>query len=135
MNIGLTAHNSKKSLMEDFCIAYRGILSKHDLFATGTTGKRVEEVTGLKVAKLLPGSVGGDMQFMEMVERNGLDLVIFFYNPSMTFMKEMDVYRIVRICDQYSIPVATNVATAEMLILGLDRGDLDWRQQISGRDE
>ncbi|MBR3396873.1 MAG: methylglyoxal synthase [Lachnospiraceae bacterium] len=135
MNIGLTAHNSKKSLMEDFCIAYRGILSKHDLYATGTTGKRVEEVTGLKVAKLLPGSVGGDMQFMEMVERNGLDLVIFFYNPNMTFMKEMDVYRIVRICDQYSIPVATNVATAEMLILGMERGDLDWRLQISGRDE
>ena len=135
MNIGLTAHNSKKSLMEDFCIAYRGILSKHDLYATGTTGKRVEEVTGLKVAKLLPGSVGGDMQFMEMVERNGLDLVIFIYNPNMTFMKEMDVYRIVRICDQYSIPVATNVATAEMLILGMERGDLDWRLQISGRDE
>lgn len=135
MNIGLTAHNSKKSLMEDFCIAYRGILAKHDIYATGTTGKRVEEVTGLKVAKLLPGSVGGDMQFMEMVERNSLDLVIFFYNPYMTFMKEMDVYRIVRVCDEYSIPVATNVATAEMLILGMDRGDLDWRLQISGRNE
>ena len=135
MNIGLTAHNSKKSLMEDFCIAYKGILTKHDIFATGTTGKRVEEATGLKVVKLLPGSVGGDMQFMEMVERNSLDLVIFFYNPYMTFMKEIDVYNIVRVCDEYSIPVATNVATAEMLILGMDRGDLDWRLQVSGRDE
>jgi len=135
MNIGITAHNSKKSLMEDFCIAYKGILAKHDIYATGTTGKRVEEATGLKVVKLLPGSVGGDMQFMEMVGRNSLDLVIFFYNPYMTFMKEIDVYNIVRVCDEYSIPVATNVATAEMLILGMDRGDLDWRLQVSGRNE
>ena len=131
MNIGLTAHNSKKSLMEDFCIAYKGILEKHEIIATGLTGKRIETATGLKVVKLLPGSVGGDMQFAELVERNALDLVIFFYSPSMTYIKEMDVYRIVRTCDQYNIPVATNVATAEMLVLGMDRGDLDWRDIVN----
>ena len=131
MNIGFIAHNSKKSLMEDFCIAYKGILSKHEIYATGTTGRRIEEVTGLRVYKFLAGSVGGDKQFIEMIERNNMDMVIFFYNPSMINMKEPDVFKIIRACDQYSIPLATNIATAEMLILGLDRGDLDWREQIA----
>lgn len=131
MNIGFTAHNSKKSLMEDFCIAYKGILSKHEIYATGTTGRRIEEASGLHVFKFLSGSLGGDMQFTEMIERNGLDLVIFFYNPAMIHVKEPDVYRIVRACDQYNIPLATNIATAEALILALDRGDLDWRMQMN----
>ena len=130
MNIGFIAHNSKKSLMEDFCIAYKGILSKHEIYATGTTGRRIEEVTGLRVYKFLAGSVGGDRQFTEMIERNDMDMVIFFYNPSMVGLKDIDVDMIIRACDQYNIPLATNIATAEMLILGLDRGDLDWRSQI-----
>ena len=111
MNIGIIAHNSKKTLIEDFCIAYKGILGKHEIYATGTTGRRIEEVTNLRVHKFLAGSVGGDKQFMAMIERNAMDLVILFHN-------------------QYNIPVATNIATAESLILGLDRGDLDWRNQI-----
>ncbi len=78
MNIGVIAHNSKKTLIEDFCIAYKGILSKHDIYATGTTGRRIEEVTSLHVRKFLPGSIGGDKQFTEMIERNAMDLVIFF---------------------------------------------------------
>ena len=127
MNIGLIAHNSKRSLLEDFCIAYKRILSKHELYATGTTGRRVEEVTNLKVHKFLPGSIGGDRQFMEMIERNSMDMVLFFYNPAMIDPKEPDIYEISRRCDQYNIPMATNIATAESLILGLDRGDLDWR--------
>lgn len=130
MNIGFIAHNSKKSLIEDFCIAYKGILAKHQVYATGTTGRRIEEVTNLHVHKFLAGSVGGDKQFMEMIARGDMDLVIFFYNPTMIDPKEPDVFEITRCCDQYNIPVATNIATAESLILGLDRGDLDWRLHL-----
>ena len=131
MNIGFIAHNSKKSLIEDFCIAYKGILAKHQVYATGTTGRRIEEVTNLHVHKFLAGSVGGDKQFLEMIARGDMDLVIFFYNPSMIDPKEPDVFEITRCCDQYNIPVATNIATAESLILGLDRGDLDWRNIVN----
>ena len=130
MNIGFIAHNSKKSLIEDFCIAYKGILAKHQVYATGTTGRRIEEVTNLHVHKFLAGSVGGDKQFMEMIARGDMDMVIFFYNPTMIDPKEPDVFEITRCCDQYNIPVATNIATAESLILGLDRGDLDWRLHL-----
>lgn len=130
MNIGIIAHNSKKTLIEDFCIAYKGILGKHEIYATGITGRRIEEVTNLRVHKFLAGSVGGDKQFMAMIERNAMDLVILFHNPNMTSPKEPNVYQIASCCDQYNIPVATNIATAESLILGLDRGDLDWRDQI-----
>ena len=130
MNIGIIAHNSKKSLIEDFCIAYKGILAKHEVYATGTTGRRIEEVTNLHVHKFLAGSVGGDKQFMEMIIRGDMDMVIFFYNPSMINPKEPDVTEIARCCDQYNIPIATNIATAESLILGLARGDLDWRIQL-----
>lgn len=127
MNIGIIAHNSKRTLIEDFCIAYKGILSKHDIYATGTTGRRIEEVTSLHVHKFLPASLGGDKQFTEMIQRGAMDMVIFFYNPSMIDEKEPDMTTIVTACDQNTIPVATNIATAEMLILGLGRGDLDWR--------
>ena len=127
MNIGFIANNSKKGLMEDFCVAYKGILSKHEIYATGTTGRRIEDVTGLRVYKFLAGSVGGDRQFIEMIERNNMDMVILFYNPSLTGPKDDAITHVIRACDQYNIPVATNIATAEMLILGLDRGDLDWR--------
>ncbi len=130
MNIGFIASNSKKSLIEDFCIAYKGILAKHQVYATGTTGRRIEEVTNLRVHKFLAGSVGGDKQFMEMIARGDMDMVIFFYNPTMIDPKEPDVFEVTKCCDQYNIPIATNIATAESLILGLDRGDLDWRLQL-----
>ncbi len=134
MNIGLIAHNNKKVLMENFCLAYKYILSKHDLYATGITGRRIEDVTNLKVYKFLPGSVGGDRQFIDMIERNGMDMVIFFYNPLMTSPNAPDIFAISRCCDQYNIPIATNIATAESLVLGLARGDLDWRLNIRSRD-
>ena len=134
MNIGLIAHNNKKVLMENFCLAYKYILSKHDLYATGITGRRIEDVTNLKVYKFLPGSVGGDKQFIDMIERNGMDMVIFFYNPLMTSPNAPDIFAISRCCDQYNIPIATNIATAESLVLGLARGDLDWRLNIRSRD-
>ena len=122
MNLGIIAHNSKKVLIEDFCIAYKNILAKHEVYATGATS--------LHVHKFLAGSIGGDKQFMEMVERQDLDMVILFYNPVMTDPAEPDIMSIVKRCDQYNIPVATNIATAELLILGLARGDLDWRLNL-----
>ena len=84
MNIGLIAHNAKKNLIEDFCVAYKRILEKHELYATGITGRRIEEATNLHVHKFLAGSVGGDKQFVEMIERNGLDMVILLKSLSMT---------------------------------------------------
>ncbi len=129
MNIGIIALNSKKSLIEDFCVAYKGVLARHEIYATGTTGRRIEEVTNLHIHKFLAGSLGGDKQFTEMIERNDMDMVIIFYNPVIISSREPDVAKIIRCCDQYNIPLATNIASAEMLIMGLDRGDLDWRIQ------
>ncbi|MFQ9510757.1 MAG: methylglyoxal synthase [Lachnospiraceae bacterium] len=129
MNVGLVAHNSKKVLLENFCIAYKGILKKHSLFATGMTGKRIETATGLSVSKFLPGVMGGSKQFANEIERNDLDMVIFFHNTNgMEGESESDFEEISRICDLYNIPLASNIATAESLILGLDNGDLEWRE-------
>ncbi|MCR5054024.1 MAG: methylglyoxal synthase [Lachnospiraceae bacterium] len=128
MNIGLVAHDSKKKLMQNFCIAYRGILSKNEIFATGTTGRLVEEVTGLPIHKFLAGHLGGTQQLAAQIENNSIDLVIFLRDPLTAKSKEPDVNSIVRICDANNIPLATNLATAELLIKSLDRGDLEWRE-------
>lgn len=127
MKLGFIAHNSKKILIENFCIAYKRILAKHEIYATGTTGRRIEEVTNLRVHKMLPGSVGGGEQMIDMISRNELDMVIFFYNPVLSSPKSADIIRITQCCDTYNIPIATNIATAESFILGLENGDLDWR--------
>ena len=128
MNIGLIAHDSKKKLMQNFCIAYRGILNKHELYATGTTGRLIEEVTNLNVHKYLAGHLGGQQQLASQIEHNDMDLLIFFRDPLAPKSHEPDVNDIVKLCDMYNIPMATNIATAEALILALDRGDLDWRE-------
>ena len=130
MNIGLIAHNAKKNLIEDFCVAYKRILEKHELYATGITGRRIEEATNLHVHKFLAGSVGGDKQFVEMIERNGLDMVIFFYSPLFTNSREPNIEMISKACDIYNIPIATNIATAESLVIGLQKGDLEWCENI-----
>jgi len=124
MNIGFIAHNSRKDLIENFCVAYRGVLSQHSLFATGMTGRRIENGANLKVTKFLPGSVGGEKQFIDMIQREGLDMVIFFYNPMIQSPNEPDIVSVTRECDRYNIPIATNIATAESLIMGLIHGDL-----------
>lgn len=130
MNIGFIAHNSRKSLIENFCLAYKYILGKHELYATEMTGRRIEEATNLKVHKFLPGSVGGEKQFIDMIERDYMDLVIFFYNPIMNSPNEADIFAITRTCDRYNIPIGTNIATAESMVLGLANGDLDWRNTM-----
>lgn len=128
MNIGLIAHDAKKKLMQNFCIAYRGILSKHSLYATETTGALIESVTNLNIHKFLPGHLGGIQQLSSQIESNQIDLFIFFRDPLAPRSHEPSVSDIVKMCDMYNIPAATNIATAEALILALDRGDLDWRE-------
>lgn len=128
MNIGLVAHDAKKKLMQNFCIAYRGILSKHEIYATGTTGRLVEEVTDLTIHKYLSGHLGGTQQLGAQIEHNEIDLVIFLRDAVTQKSHEPDVNGIVRLCDAHNIPLATNLATAELLIISLDRGDLDWRE-------
>ena len=128
MNIGLIAHDSKKKLMQNLCIAYRGILSKHELFATGTTGRLIEEVTNLTVKKYLAGHLGGEQQLGSQIETNDIDMVIFLRDPLTKKAHEPDVALIAQLCDEHNIPLATNLATAELLIRALERGDLDWRE-------
>lgn len=131
MNIALIAHDAKKELMVQFCIAYCGILSRHNLCATGTTGKMVSEATGLTIQKFLSGSQGGDQQIMARIGYNEIDLLLFFrdpLNPKPNEPKEMDL---LRLCDMHNIPVATNIATGEVLVHGLERGDLDWRNIVN----
>ena len=128
MNIGLIAHNAKKKLMQNLCIAYRGIFSKHELYATGTTGRLIEEVTNLNVNKYLAGHLGGEQQLGAQIEHNQIDMVIFLRDPMTPQSHEPDISNVFRLCDTHNIPLATNLATAELLIMALDRGDLDWRE-------
>lgn len=128
MNIGLLAHDSKKKLMQNFCIAYRGILNKHTLYATGTTGRLVEEVTNLSIHKFLSGKLGGGEQLAAEIEHNELDMLIVLRDPISPKSYEPAAQDIIRLCDMYNIPVATNIASAELLVRALDRGDLEWRE-------
>ena len=128
MNIGLIAHESKRKLMQNFCIAYRGSLSKHKLYATGTTGRLIEEVTNLSVHKYLAGNLGGEQQIGAQIEHNEIDLMIFLRDPLAPDMHKPDINYIVKLCDMHNIPLATNLATAELLIKSLDRGDMEWRE-------
>ena len=126
MNIAIMCHNRKQELMVQFCTAYCGILSKHTVCATNATGRMVAEATGLPVNLFLSHDHGGIEQIGQRIIYNEIDLVLFFNSPQDNSMDE-DVMYIARLCDQHSVPMATNVATAELLIHGLARGDLDWR--------
>ena len=130
MNIALMSHDRKKELMIQFCIAYCGVLSKHTLCATNTTGKSVSEATGLFVHLFLSHEHGGIQQIGARIAYNELDMALFLSDPQSEDM-DKDLRYITRLCDTYNIPFATNVATAEMLIHGLERGDLDWRDIIN----
>lgn len=128
MNIALIAHDAKKKLMQNFCIAYRGILSKHMLYATGTTGRLIEEMTNLTIHKYLAGHLGGEQQIGVQIEHNQIDLVIFLRDPLTPKSHELDVNNLVRLCDMHNIPLATNLASAELLIKSLERGEFEWRE-------
>lgn len=130
MNIALIAHDKKKELMIQFCIAYCGILSKHNLCGTGTTAKLVSEATGLNIHKFLAGSQGGDQQIASRIAYDEIDLLLFFRDPFTASPEEPDEFTLFRLCDARNIPYATNMATGEVLVCALDRGDLDWREII-----
>ena len=130
MKIGLIAHDAKKILMQNFCIAYKGILEKNEVYATGTTGRLIEEATGLTIHKYLAGHLGGENQLGSQIENNDIDLVIFLRDPLTAKPHEPDVNIIVQLCDRYNIPLATNLASAELLIKALDKGDIDWRETV-----
>lgn len=128
MTIALIAHDAKKELMIQFCIAYCGILSHHTLCATGTTGKQVAESTGLRIQQYLSGSQGGDQQIAARISCNEIDSLLFFRDPITRKETEPNELNLLRLCDVHNVPVATNIATAEALVMALERGDLDWRE-------
>lgn len=127
MNIALIAHDKKKDDMIRFSTAYKFILEKHNLYATGTTGTRIMEATGLTIERFQSGPLGGDQQIGAKIAQNQMDIIIFFRDPLTAQPHEPDVSALMRLCDVYSVPLATNMGTAEILIRGLDRGDLAWR--------
>ena len=133
MNIALIADDAKKELMVQFCIAYCGILCHHDLVATGTTGNLVSEATGLQITCQMSGQSGGDQQISARIDCNEIDLVLFFRDVVSHRGDDPNDRELLRLCDKNNIPVATNIATAEVLIHGLARGDLDWRNIVNPR--
>lgn len=131
MNITLMAHDKKKELMVQFCTAYKSVLSKHNLSATATTGLLVAEATGLPVTLYLSHNQGGHQQVDARIAYNEIDLVLLFTDPNNSDpWEDQQVVQTLHLCDAHNVPMATNLATAEMLILGLQRGDLDWREMI-----
>jgi methylglyoxal synthase len=130
MNITLMAHDKKKELMVQFCTAYKSILAKHNLSATATTGRLVAEATGLPISLFLSSHQGGHQQVDVRIAYNEIDMVLFFDDPASNVLEE-EVRHICRLCDQHNVPFASNVATAEVLIHGLSRGDLDWRDIVN----
>ena len=133
MNIALMSHHHKKELMIQFCMAYCGIFAKHTVCATNTTGTMVAEATGLDVKLFLSHQHGGAQQIGARIAYNEIDMVLFFTDPQSDDL-DADITYIRKLCDQYNIPLATNVATAETLILGLDRGDLEWRNIVAPKN-
>lgn len=127
MKIALVAHDKKKEDIVNFAIAYESLFQGHKMYATGTTGKRIMEATSLKVHRFQSGPLGGDQQIGALIAENELDLLIFLRDPLMAQPHEPDIIALLRLCDVHNIPVATNMATAEMLLRGTQRGDLDWR--------
>ena len=133
MTIALTAHDSKKELLVQFCTAYRHTLSGHRLIATGTTGRMVGDAAGLTVECFLPGRLGGCEQLSARIACDEVDLLLFFRDPIAAKPNESNDIGLLRICDVHNIPLATNIATAEVLIHGLEHGDLDWRTILRTR--
>ncbi len=135
MEIAIIADDQKKELMSQFCIAYCGILSKHSLCATSITGKYIEDATGLKIERLLSGSHGGAQQIASRISYDEIDVLLFFRETSPENVNDENDNNLLRLCDLHNVPVATNIATAEIIVRSLDRGDLDWREIINPKSE
>ncbi|WP_175991224.1 methylglyoxal synthase [Bacillus sp. Marseille-Q1617] len=135
MNIALIAHDKKKDDLIRFVLAYKPVIEKHSLFATGTTGKRISEETGLSVHRFRSGPLGGDQEIGAYIANDKMDLVLFFRDPLTAQPHEPDVSALIRLCDVYSVPLATNMGTAEVLVKGLERGDIEWRGVKKERED
>lgn len=134
MRIALVAHDNKKQEMINFSMAYEPILKKHELFATGTTGQKIMNATGLDIYRFQSGPLGGDQQIGALIAQNKMDLVLFFRDPLTSQAHEPDISALIRLCDVYQIPVATNVASGELFIRAMERGDFNWRTIIQERE-
>ena len=135
MDIAIIADDNKKELMAQFCIAYCGILSRHHLCATHTTGKYISDATGLDIETFMPGSVGGTEQINSRISYNEIDLVFYFRSTDASKELYESELNLLRLCDVYNIPLATNIATAEVLVQALDAGSFNWREFVNPRSE
>lgn len=135
MKIALIAHDKKKPDIIQFALAYAPILQQHCLYATGTTGSKISQASGLDIHCFQSGPMGGDQQIGAMVAKNEMDLVLFFRDPLTAQPHEPDITALIRLCDVYAIPLATNMASAEILIHALKRGDLAWRNLVHERQQ
>ena len=134
MNIAFLAHDKKKELMVQFCTAYKSVLVKHNLFATATTGRLIADNTGLPITALLSHKQGGHQQVNARIAYNEIDLVLLFADPNtIDAWDDAQILETIRHCDKHNVPVATNLASAEMLVMGLQRGDLDWREVLRSK--
>ncbi len=128
MQLAIIADDAKKELMTQFCIAYCGILSKHHLCATGVTGKYIADATGLEIETLLSGNDGGSEQITSRIAYDEIDVLFYFRAPEPEAYEDENGNTLLRLCDVHTVPVATNIGTAEVLVMALDRGDLNWRE-------
>ena len=135
MEIAIIAHDMKKELMTQFCIAYCGILSKHNICATAVTAKYISEATGLSIDRLMSGEQGGEEQVASRVAYNEIDVLLHFRDTRPDAKYNPAEHELLRMCDLYNVPVATNIATAELVVTALERGDLDWRAFVNPRSE
>ena len=134
MNIAFLAHDKKKELMVQFCTAYKSVLAKHNLFATATTGRLIADGTGLPVTLLLSHKQGGHQQINARIAYNEIDLVILFSDPNTVDpWDDGQMLETIRHCDRHNVPFASNLGSAEMFIMGLQRGDLDWREMYHNK--
>ncbi|RSK27410.1 methylglyoxal synthase [Bacillus sp. HMF5848] len=130
MKISLIAHDRKKNDLIQFVTAYKQIFAQHELYATGTTGLKIMEATGLNIHRFQSGPLGGDQEIGALIAKNEMDVIFFFRDPLTAQPHEPDVTALVRLCDVYAIPLATNMGTAEILVQGIRRGDMHWREII-----
>lgn len=135
MYIALIADDNKKELMAQFCIAYCGILSRHNICATDSTGRYISDATGLDIETLMPGSVGGTDQIASRISYNEIDLVFYFRSTDPAMAPYEGELNLLRLCDVYNIPIATNIATAEVLVTALEAGSFNWRDFVNPRSE
>ena len=131
MNIAFLAHDKKKELMVQFCTAYKSILMKHNLYATATAGRLIADNAGLPITLLLSHKQGGHQQINARIAYNEIDLVLLFTDPNTNDpWEDSQMIETIRHCDRNNVPIATNLGTAEIAIMGLQRGNLDWREMV-----